>query len=288
LSILLLAPGYAYVRHAWRVLPPRADHRPRIEFRLTNWIAENLPGVRSLATGSMRFWYNTWHDLPQLGGGSEQGLLNRFVQDGYVSAVADDDPPAKAVLWMKGMGVGAVIVHDKTSQEVYHDWLSPAKFEGLLEKAYDDGAGDRIYRVPLRYPEPVRVVDAVALRAVGPVESWSIDKYVGVVEAGPDARATFEQLGTDAMRVRARVGTGQSVLVQQSYDPAWTCWSGGRRVPIVKDPMNFMLLDPGPGDHELLLRFETPLENRVGAGLGLAALAAIGALCIASWKRLHV
>ena len=37
----------------------------------------------SLATGSVRFWYNTWHDLPELGGGSEQGLLNMNVQYAY-------------------------------------------------------------------------------------------------------------------------------------------------------------------------------------------------------------
>lgn len=284
LAVACLLPGAGYVRHAWKVLPPKADHRTRIEYRLTNWIAENLPGVRSLATGSMRFWYNTWHDLPQVGGGSEQGLLNRFVQDAYVSAVADDDPPAQTIAWMKAMGVGAMIVHDKTSQEVYHDFASPMKFEGLLEKVYDNGAGDRIYRVPLRYPEPARVVDTAKLRAVGAIEGWTMPQYVEVVERGPETRVGFEMPGTDAMRVRVRMGAGQSLVVQQAYDPAWTCWSGARRVEIAKDPMGFLLLDPGAGDHDLLLRFETPLENRIGAAAGIAAITVIGLLV---WRSLR-
>jgi hypothetical protein len=275
LAVACIVPGIPYLRHAWRVLPPRADHRGRIEFQLTNWIAQNLPGVRALATGSMRFWYNAWHDLPQLGGGSEQGLLNRLVQDAYVSAVADDDPPAQAIVWMKAMGTGAMIVHDKTSQEIYHDYASPRKFEGLLEKSYDDGAGNRIYRVPLRYPEPVRVVDAAALRAIGAIDGYSLGRYADVVERGPDAPPSFEALGTDAMRVRVRVAAGQLVIVQQSYDPAWTCRAGARRITIAKDPMGFLVLDPGPGDHDLLLQFETPLENRIGAAAGLAAAVVI-------------
>ena len=39
----------------------------------------------------------------------------------------------------------------------------------------------------------------------------------------------------------------------------------GRAIRVERDPLGFMLLDPGPGDHDLLLRFETPFENRIGA-----------------------
>jgi len=32
-----------------------------------------------MATGSLRFWFDAWHDLAQLGGGSDQGLRNPLV-----------------------------------------------------------------------------------------------------------------------------------------------------------------------------------------------------------------
>lgn len=277
-AIACLVPSAGYVRRAWKVLPPRARHENRIEYQLTNWIHDHLPGVRTLATGSVRFWYDTWHDLPQVGGGSEQGLLNRFVQDAYISAVADDDPPRKAIVWMQAMGVGGMIVHDKTSQEVYHDWGSPLKFEGLLDKYYDDGAGNRIYRVPRRYAEPARVVDAAALRAVGVLDGYTLERYVDAVERGPESAVAWQAIGTDEMRARARLAAGQALVLQHSYDPAWKCYEAGRQVPIAKDPIGFMLLDPGPGEHDLLLQFETPLENRLGSGAFALSMAAIAAL----------
>jgi hypothetical protein len=277
LAVACLIPAAGYLRRAWKVLPPRARHEGRIEYQITTWLHDHIPNVRALATGSVRFWYNAWHDLPQIGGGSEQGLLNRFVQDAYISATADDDPPQKGILWMQAMGVGAIIVHDKTSQEIYHDWASPRKFEGLLEKYLDNGAGDRIYRVPLRYAEPARVVDAAALRAIGVVDSYKLAAYVDAVERGPDSPVQWQALGTDAMRVHARLAPGQALVVQQSYDPAWKAYDGARLVPMSQDPIGFQLLDPGPGDHDLLLRFETPLENRLGAAaFWLSAMAIAG------------
>jgi hypothetical protein len=278
LALVCFYPGKGYVRRVWTVLPPRDDHQHRVEYQMTTWIAANLPGVRSLATGSMRFWYNTWHDLPQLGGGSEQGLLNRYVQDAYVSPTANDDPPAQSVAWMQAMGVGALIVHDKTSQEIYKDWANPLKFEGILEKSYDDGAGNRIYMVPRRFPDLARVVDAAALRSITAIDGATLRQYAAVVENGPGTRAAVEALGTDAMRVRGQVAPGQLVVVQQTYDPAWRCYSGDRQVSVSKDAMGFVVLDPGPGNHDLLFRFETPLENRLGAAAALVSAAAVAFL----------
>jgi hypothetical protein len=285
LALACFVPAKGYVRRAWQVLPPRDDHRRRIEYRLTEWIHANLPGVRCLATGSLRFWYNAWRDLPQLGGGSEQGLLNRWAQDAYVSPTGADDSPQQSIAWMQAMGVGALIVHDKTSQEIYKDWVNPAKFDGVLEKIYDSGEGDRIFLVPRRYHAPARVVDGAALRAVRDIDGTTLRRYADLVERGPETAPAFEAIGTDAMRVRARLGPGELLVVQQTYDPAWRAYEGARKVAVTKDAMNFLVLDPGPGEHEVLLRFETPLENRAGAAAGAAALLAMGGLCWLGRRR---
>jgi hypothetical protein len=284
LALACFVPGIGYVRHAWQVLPPRDQHAQRIEFILTSWIHNNLDGVRTLATGSVRFWYNAWYDLPQLGGGSEQGLLNANIQDAQAIAVSGDDPAA-GIAWMQATGTGAVIVHDKNSSEVYHDWPKPEKYDGKLEVLYDNHLGDRIYRVPRRNPSLARVVDAGRLLAIAPappqMDTASLNRYVDAVEHGPDSPVAMQWLDTDSMRLRARVEPGQRLLVQETYDPYWRAYANTRAVPIARDPLGFLLLDPGPGDHDLLLRFETPIENRIGAAAGALSLIVLGWL---AWR----
>ncbi len=41
--------------------------------RVTDWLWKNMPDARILPSGSVRFWFDAWHDLAELGGGSEQG-----------------------------------------------------------------------------------------------------------------------------------------------------------------------------------------------------------------------
>ena len=66
------------------------------------------------------------------------------------------------------------------------------------------------------------------------------------------------------MEVSARVVAGQSVVVQETYDPAWQAWYGGRRLPVHRDVMGFIVVSAPPGNPVILLRFARPLENRIG------------------------
>ena len=123
------------------------------------------PMRASILAGSVRFWFNAWHDLAQVGGGSEQGLLNG---DGRAGAVGDQ-PQAKesrpAILWMQAMGADALYVSDQRSQEEYHDFVYPQKFAGVLPVLYDDGKGNMIYGVPRRFAPRVRVVETAKIDA---------------------------------------------------------------------------------------------------------------------------
>jgi hypothetical protein len=48
--------------------------------------------------------------------------------------------------------------------------------------------------------------------------------------------------------------------------------------------MSFMLLDVAPGAHNIQMRFETPLENRVGQILFVLSALVIAALCALSFR----
>lgn len=77
--LLALCETRHYVRHAWELYPRETDYRQRVEYRMSEWIDGHLPGARTFVAGSVRFWWDTWHDLAQVGGGSEQGLENSKV-----------------------------------------------------------------------------------------------------------------------------------------------------------------------------------------------------------------
>ena len=98
-------------------------------------------------------------------------------------------------------------------------------------------------------------------------------RYVKAIES-EDASASVTWKGFDEMEVAASVQPGQAVLVQETFDPAWHASENGRPVPMRMEPgMQFMLIDPGEGTHRIRVRFETPLENRIGqVGFALSLL----------------
>jgi len=104
--------------------------------------------------------------------------------------------------------------------------------------------------------------------------------YVDAIENGPDSPVTIDRPSTDAILLHAKFDAGQSLLVQESWDPAWQAWLDGKRLPIRKDIMGFMVVDPPPGDRTVRLEFPMPLENRVGWGLTGLTLAALALLAV--------
>lgn len=256
-----------YVRHAWQMFRPDPNYQNRIEYQIPEWFTRNMPDARVYPVGSVRFWFDAWHDLAEMTGGSDQGLTNPVTIDaGYVIAV--DPKPEASILWLQCLGVDAVYVSGPASQEIYKDIKAPKKFEGALAAIYDNNHGDVVYRVPRRYSARARVVETARINELRRPQSdtllTSLRAYAEVIEKGPDASVTLTRDSPEGLRVRARVSKGQSIVVQESYDPAWRAWSGNRALPVRKDAMGFLLIDAPPGDHEIRLQFVTPLEKPVG------------------------
>jgi hypothetical protein len=280
--LLSFCTTVGYLRHAWEMFPRWPDYRTRIEYKVPEWIAQNLPDARVATAGSVRIWYDSWRDLPQLGGGSDQAILSRAVEQSQWE-IKLGPQPGTSILWMQCLGVDAVYVSDKDSQEPFKDTSFPHKYEGLLPVVFDDHQGNRIYRVPRRYPARVRVADTAHLDALRPPRSngdaESLQMYTDVIEKGPDVAATLTRVGTDAIRIRVTLEAGQSVVVQESFDSAWHATSGGRRMPVRQDAMGFIAIDAPSGSQEIMLSFETPLENQLGRALtGISILAVLGLL----------
>jgi len=289
IAVAGLATSIGYVRHAWTLFPPARDYSDRVEYKISEWVSKNMPDARVHAIGSVRFWFDAWHDLTQLGGGSEQGLLNPVVETAQWEVTAGADP-LPAVLWLQCLGVDAVYVSGQRSEEVYKDFAKPAKFASALHVLFDDGQGNVIYQVPRRYllrarvAETARINAALAPRFGGDLER--LRAYADVIEHGPESAVTLVRSGPEEIHMQATLAIGQSLLVQESYDPAWQAWSGGRRLSVHKDAMGFMLIDAPPGIQDIALTFVTPLENRIGAAVAvISTLIVVGLLASPMRKR---
>lgn len=88
---------------------------------------------------------------------------------------------------------------------------------------------------------------------------------MALVENPAQNAATLTWHGLDEAEIDAETERGQSVLVQETWDPAWHAFENGKELPLrMEDKMGFMLIDAPEGQHKIRIRFETPLENRVG------------------------
>jgi uncharacterized membrane protein YfhO len=113
-----------------------------------------------------------------------------------------------------------------------------------------------------------RVVDRGRMQALpAPLTFYDVDKlrkYASIVEEPHESRASVRWNGFDEFTIEATMAGGQSLLIQETYDPYWRAYEHGRRLPVRPDPLNFMLIDVPEGTHDVDMRFETPLENRLG------------------------
>jgi hypothetical protein len=279
--LLSFCTTVGYIHHAWEMFPRWPDYRNRIEYQVSEWLWSNMRDARVMASGSVRFWLDAWHDLPQLGGGSDSAILDPTIEQSRWELKLGASTET-SVLWLQCLGIDAVYAADARSQEAFKETAYPQKYDGVLPVLFDNQAGDRLFRVPRRYAARARVVDTARLNATRPprgnVDVERLRAYAAVIENGPDVPVTVAREGTDAMTVQASFAPGQSLVVQESYDPAWQAFAGRTRVPVREDAMGFMALDPPAGTREVRLRFTTPFENYVGWMVTCLCAAIVGAV----------
>lgn len=278
----VLATSYEYLQNSRKFFVADPDPADQVEYQMQDWMAKNMPKSRALAAGAVRFWYNAWHDLPHVGGGSEQGLLNPMVMPAQWEILLGDRLDL-SLWWLQLMGADVVLVNEPQSREHYHDFQHPQKFKGKLDVLNDDGAGNIIYKVPRRYPSLARVVERARFDSLpdipGNGDEPSLTAWAGAVERGPEVPTQTDWQGTDALTIRAPVREGQSVFLQVSYDSNWRAYvEGRRRVPIRRNKLGFITIDAPPGTQEIRMEFPVPFSNVIGRIVALGSLLAVGVL----------
>lgn len=268
LTLAAFCPAVRYVRHAWSPFPAAGKLTNVYEYRIADWVHTNLAGARVFATGTVRLWLDTWFDNAQPWGGSDQGILNQRVPD-PVYLIAHADRTDLATLWLQALGTDAIIVPGPESPEHYHDYTHPEQFRGALPVLTDQFPDTVVYSVPRVHPGIARVVDRAAMagidRTAGIDDEARLRKYVALVEDPAQPAALLTWHGTDEMEIDATTARGRSILIQETWDPAWHADENGQALPVrVDNAMRFMLIDVPEGAHHIRMRFRTPGENRAG------------------------
>jgi hypothetical protein len=279
--LISFRPGWRYAKHAYAEFREDRNWKASIQFRTADWLHKHFPDSRVLVTGTIRFWYNVWHDGLQMDGGSQQGVLNPLFPTAQWRVVHDPDPELTRY-WLQAFGVDIVVVPGPGSAEPYLDYTNARMYGESYPLLRDDGAGNRYYRVPRRAPGIVRIVDWSRVERLARVpddsEKPALRAYAEAIEAAPPGgalpgRIVTRWLGSDALDIRADLASGEAVLIQQTFDRYWRAYVDGKPEPVRADAAGFMLVHPAPGRHSIRVVFETPLETAVGRTLAVISLA---------------
>jgi hypothetical protein len=269
-------PSWRYIKHPYHEFHNEPNWSQRVEYKTETWLHDHFPDERVFVTGTIRFWYDAWHDGQEADGASQQGMSNPVLPGAQWIIMHGNDPKV-ITWWLQALGVDILVVPGKDSQEPYRDIEDPKKYDGALPVLRDDGEGNRYYRVPRGSTGIVRIVDRARMEGVPTIRvnglTTQVQAYAEAVEAGPTGdRARGRWRGSDEFDVAAEVATGEALLVQETYDPGWHAYEEGQAREIRADAVGHMLIALAPGPHTVRMVFEAPAEVIVGRTAGILCL----------------
>jgi hypothetical protein len=252
IAVILIAgvrQTIVFRRFARSLIQP-VDITQTIQYKNTMWMNRHLPGQRAMISGDVEFLYNILSDNPQFGGGHEPTAPNwvqRFaVYTIYSGAGAGDRDAEYSLFWLKAFGNQAITVPGAKSRETYHPVAHPHKFDGVLPVLWHD-EDDTIFAVPQRSPSLAHVIPRSAVTARAPVHGLDIDPVRPYVAALDDASlplAALTWVSPSHAVIDAPVKSGQELSVQVTYMPGWRAHTNAGAVPVRKDGIGLIVIDP--------------------------------------------
>ncbi len=158
--ILGLAAVWGYAFRWTPLLIPRKNIENTVEYRIGKQLSEiakplsassGQAGERVFLSGSTAFWLNAFFDIPQVRGGKDETSVEPLwrqaaweIREGPSTSSGQENTEK----WLKTLNVSYLVVHTQDSEEYYHDFSHPEKFESAksLKKVFSD-KGDVVYRV---------------------------------------------------------------------------------------------------------------------------------------------
>ncbi len=285
-GVVVCIPLVIKARRAGRAMEQPIDIRTTVEYKSAQWLNRNRPGERVFAAGSIGFWLAAFGNSPQIGGGFDNGVTNPLVNHVVFQVLAGDKQQLMLDL-MRAMGVELMVAGGKDSAEHFHPISHPEKFAGMAE-LWRDGA-DAIYEIPVRSRSLAHVMqpgDLMRGEALA-YDSTAMQPYLAALENPAYPPATLLWRAPSSATVTADVRSGQIVSVQMSFDKGWNAFVAARPVPIRKDRLGQMAIEPGcNGPCRIELHYDGGSEGRWARAIQLLAVLA-GAiwLIIRAWQH---
>ncbi len=161
------------------------------------------------------------------------------------------------------------------SGEIYKPFRNPNKFEGVLNPLWRDG-DDVIYQVGQAHASLARVVPRAALVARTPVHGGDVDPlrpYVAALDDPQMPRAKFRWIDAHTAEITGNLQANQALSVQIAWHSGWHATANAKPIPVKRDGIGQIALDPGPGAATIRLIYDGGTEMRIARLL--SALAAI-------------
>jgi hypothetical protein len=148
ISYFLLLISWLFVANKYILGTLQPDITQAVEYRIGDQLEKMIrPGERVFLSGTTVFWLNALFDISQVRGGVDQASVDpRWREAAW--EIREGNDPEKSTQWLKMLKVAYIIVHTKDSEEFYHDFVFPEKFEEMesLEKIYEE-KGNKIYKL---------------------------------------------------------------------------------------------------------------------------------------------
>ncbi|MDO8551077.1 MAG: hypothetical protein Q7S03_00095 [bacterium] len=284
----ILIYGLIYAPYAQKNVSKQIDLSQTGEYEVANWLNNNIDqskGERAYVAGNYSFYLNYFTNIWQLRGGLYQAKTHPWPEHIYYQITNGEDSDV-ALNWLKAANTKYLVVNTPTSRELYKEFKYPEKFENL--PVVYENEGDIIYQVPLLDSSPAKVVNVKGLNLKPPQKADDekpLSSYVGWLEQS--SPAIFEVVNNDRYKIKAKVGQGEGILVQMTYDKGFSAKaSDGTSIQITRDPLGFMFLTPErAGNLEIDLVHKKTWDIWPGYLITLATIAGILWLMIKKVKR---
>lgn len=287
--LLILYSPLRYINKIWTLTAPHQDITQTSEYKVASWLKRNTQGERVYASGSSAFWLNTFPfswQIPQVRGGND-GVANPWILDAvYQINTAENAPKGKgnevAIWWLRIFNVSYLVVNFPASEEIFHDFLSPERFgqiEGVEEKFNLNG--DVIYKIPLNRPSLAQVVKKTdfenLIEPKDAVDTDALEQYVDYIDGAPAGQAEFSWLDNNRAKIKATLQKNEAIGIQVTYDPGWKAFINGCKVPLKKDVLGFIFLEPeNSGSMEIDLGYTRTGDVWLGYLITLATMIGLG------------
>jgi len=263
-----------FVTNAWKVQPRRVERREILGYQIAQWLNRQQAGGRVMAVGELEGELLLWSNVPQVGGPGQgmSGFL-AFAARQQIASGCETNSEQIAELWLRALNVQYLVVHGAASREFFHWFSQPDRFR-VLPVAWDNRAGDTIYRVPGYGSGDAVVVDLAGMERLPRLRSTADAESLAAYDAWAAGKrpAAIRWEAPDRAAIDARLGPHEGILVKASYDRGWH--AAGARTE--SDPIGFLVIRPGAyraaHSEQFQVHFDASWDVWLGRAITLATV----------------